>query len=247
MNVQLPTTHSSPVVQLSTFAFYVKNVIRQRGLQRLAGRGQLLGTGMAFPWAIFVGADLATGDVVEDLKLGQELGQRGHGPLLVEQALVVSDAETDRNTLSQRRRWEGGFLRNALRVAPSLLAQNIMHADWRGTWAAINLMIPPVALLVLLDLVGLTLGGTATWLLGANGWPVLFLATYLVMAFIAIGVAWRTGGSKFVTVGVLVRAPLYIAWKIPMYLGFARAGSPEEWQRTDRETQVHRSPDGLSQ
>ena len=248
MNLQLPATGSSPVVQLSTFAFFVKNVIRQRGLQRLSGRGQLLGTGMAFPWSIFDRADLATGDIVEDLKLGQELGRQGHGPLFVEQARVFSDAETDRNTISQRRRWEGGFLRNALRVGPSFLVQSLARADWRGAWSAINLMIPPVALLVILDVAALGIGGAVTWLTGASNWPLLVLAGLLAAAFVAVAMAWLAGGSQFVSAGALARAPLYVLWKIPMYLGFVRAGAPPEWQRTERAgAEVPGGDDGLPQ
>src|SRR5581483_1952186 len=58
-NLQEPGSGASPAVQLSTFAFFIKNVIRQRALQRLAGRAHLLGTGMALPWAIFEQAQLA--------------------------------------------------------------------------------------------------------------------------------------------------------------------------------------------
>src|SRR5206468_3971423 len=59
-NLQKPAPAASPAVQLSTFAFFIKNVIRQRALERLARRAHLLGTGMALPWPMFVGADLAS-------------------------------------------------------------------------------------------------------------------------------------------------------------------------------------------
>ena len=47
------------MVQLSSFAFLVKNLVRQRGLQRIAGKVHLTGTGMALPWRLFDQADLA--------------------------------------------------------------------------------------------------------------------------------------------------------------------------------------------
>jgi cellulose synthase/poly-beta-1,6-N-acetylglucosamine synthase-like glycosyltransferase len=233
-NIQLPAPDSSPAVQLSTFAFFIKNVIRQRALQRIAGRAQLLGTGMAFPWPIFAQAALATGHIVEDLKLGQELAAIGHPPLLVEEATIWSDAETDANTLSQRRRWEGGFLQNAIRVAPGILLRSLAQADARSMWAAISLMIPPVALLVLLDLVLLGVGGAATWLSGASPWPLLILAGMLAFAGLALALVWRTGGSRFVSWQGLARVPLYLAWKLPLYLGLASRGAPKQWTRTRR-------------
>jgi len=34
--------------------------------------------------------------------------------------------------------------------------------------------------------------------------------------------------------GVLVRIPLYVLWKVPLYLGLARRGAPTDWLRTGR-------------
>jgi hypothetical protein len=30
----------------------------------------------------------------------------------------------------------------------------------------------------------------------------------------------------------LARIPLYLIWKLPLYLGLARRGAPKEWLRT---------------
>jgi hypothetical protein len=46
--------------------------------------------------------------------------------------------------------------------------------------------------------------------------------------------AWLCEGRRFVSLGVLARIPLYVLWKLPMYLGFARRGAPDEWLRTGR-------------
>ena len=232
--IQQPGNDSSPAVQVSTFAFFIKNVVRQRALQRLAKRAHLVGSGMAFPWAVFSRAELATSNIVEDLKLGQELADAGHAPLFVEQATVWSAAETERNTLSQRRRWEGGYLQNAVCVAPSFLVKAAIRGDERGLWAAINLMIPPISLLMFLDLVALALAGLAWWLAGAGAWPGLILAATVLLAGAALALAWLAGGSKFVTIGGLARVPFYLLWKLPLYLGFARGGVPKEWLRTNR-------------
>jgi len=244
-NVQQPGPYSSAAVQLSTFAFFVKNVIRHRGLQRLAGSGQLLGTGMAFPWDVFQKADIANDEIVEDLKLSLELSRQGHGVMFVEQARVSSAAETDQNTLSQRSRWEGGFLRNAIRTGPSLLVRSLGRADWRGSWAALNLLIPPLALLVMVDIVALGLSGALTLWWGAGAWPVLLLVGLLILAGVAIMSAWQAGGSQFVTTRSLIRIPVYMLWKIPLYLGFARSGAPKEWVRTSRKESIgqHTSDD----
>jgi cellulose synthase/poly-beta-1,6-N-acetylglucosamine synthase-like glycosyltransferase len=233
-NLQASSSKSSPAVRLSTFAFFIKNVIRQRALQRLAGRVHLLGTGMALPWKIFAAAELATGDIVEDLKLGQDLFEAGYPPIFVEGATIWSNAETETNTLSQRRRWEGGFLRIAVRTGPTMLVRSLRRGDLRGLWAAANIMIPPFAMLLMLDLAALGLSVTLTWLAGGAWWPVWLLAAIVMLAGVGLSLAWAAGGSRFVGLGDLARAPLYLAWKLPVYLGFVRRGAPRDWKRTDR-------------
>lgn len=233
--LQVPAIRSAPTVQLSTFAFFIKNVIRERAVQRLAGRTHLLGTGMALPWGIFDRADLATADIVEDLKLGQELAETGHAPLFVEEAAVWSSAETKAGTLSQRTRWEGGFLRHALQSGPPMLLRSLVSGDARSLWAAINVLTPPFALLLLLDFTLLVFATATTWLTDAQLWPVLLLGGSVLLAGVGLGAAWARGGARFVNLAALACAPFYVVWKIPIYLRFAREGAPKEWTRTARE------------
>jgi cellulose synthase/poly-beta-1,6-N-acetylglucosamine synthase-like glycosyltransferase len=234
-NLQTPGRTASPAVQLSTFAFYIKNVVRQRALQRIAGRVHLLGTGMALPWAAFAQTNLATDHIVEDLKMGLELADAGHRPLFIEDGTVWSGAETESNTLAQRRRWEGGFLQNALRTGPKMLLRSAGRGDALGTWAALDVLIPPFALLLILDIVALTLAALAAWLTGAAEWPLLVLGGSVALAGAGLILAWINGGSRFVSLTSLARAPFYLLWKLPLYLGLIRRGAPKEWLRTNRE------------
>jgi len=227
-----PVPNASPPVQISTFAFFIRNVIRQRALQRLAGRVHLLGTGMALPWAAFDREELATGDIVEDLRMGIELADQGSPPLFVESAEVWSAPETAGNTLIQRRRWEGGFLAHALGSGPRMLVKSIGRRDPRAFWAAIDLMVPPLALLIMLDVAAMVLGAGLIWLAQANAWPLIVLAGALLVAGAALAGAWLGGGSRFVSLWGLACIPFYLVWKLPIYLGFARRGAPREWLRT---------------
>ena len=227
-----PVPDGSPPVQISTFAFFIRNVIRQRGLQRMIGRVHLLGTGMAFPWSAFDRDGLATDDIVEDLRMGLELADAGRPPLFVESAEVWSAPESAGNTLVQRRRWEGGFLAHALTSGPKMLARSISRADPRGLWAALDVMVPPLALLVMLDIAAVTVGAGLTWLAGVSAVPVMLLAGALVLAGAALAAAWLSGGSRFVSLRGLMSVPLYLVWKLPLYVGLAKRGAPKEWLRT---------------
>lgn len=227
-----PERDAAPMVQVSNFAFAIKNLVRQRGLQRLAGRVNLTGTGMAFPWPVFRDAPLATDDIVEDLALGLELAQRGTPPHFAAQATVWSAASSAEGTLKQRTRWEGGFLATSKRHALPTIAAGLRAGDWRTVWAGLSLAVPPLTLLLLLDVAGLGTLAVLT-LMGAAVWPALLLGALLLLALLALVAAWARVGRPFLSGAAAARLPLYILWKIPLYLGLARK-RPTDWLRAGR-------------
>jgi cellulose synthase/poly-beta-1,6-N-acetylglucosamine synthase-like glycosyltransferase len=233
VNLLSPDLGAAPMVQISCFAFMIKNLIRQRGLQRLADRAHLTGTGMALPWPLFAGANLGGSNIVEDLALGLDLAQGSGRPMLVPAATVWSPAASASGTLVQRKRWEGGYLATALRLAPAAFKTSLMRADLHGLCAALDLSIPPLALLVLLNTAALVLALLAA-LAGGALWPALLQAALGGLAFLAIVLAWIIEGRKFASPMTLLQLPFYVLWKLPMYLGLVRRGAPKEWLRTGR-------------
>src|SRR5207248_11095804 len=184
INLLAPDLRAGPLVQLSSFGFMVKNLIRQRALQRLADRAHLTGTGMALPWLIFERANLGGANIVEDLALGLELADRAAPPMLVEEATVWSPAASATGTLTQRRRWEGGFLATMLTTAPAALMRSLRCGDPRDICAALDLCIPPLALLVILNAVLLLLALVGV-LAGGAAWPVLVQIAVGIVAAVA--------------------------------------------------------------
>ena len=234
INLLRPNRQSSPLVQLSTFGFMLKNLVRQRGLQWLAGRVHLTGTGMAIPFPLFRASAQTRSSIVEDLALGLELAAAGHSSMLVSNALVWSESSTEQGTLVQRRRWEGGFLSTALRWGLREAVGGVAKGKIRTILAGLDLMVPPLALFAILNVLALAAGAISTFILGGAWWPVIVQMVLLAIAFLAILVAWMREGRDFISLGVLARLPLYVLWKLPMYLGFARRGAPKEWLRTGR-------------
>jgi cellulose synthase/poly-beta-1,6-N-acetylglucosamine synthase-like glycosyltransferase len=227
INLLHPDRTASPLVQLSSFAFMLKNLVRQRGLQRLAGRVHLTGTGMAMPFSLFRASAHVRSSIVEDLALGLDLADQGHPPQLVEDAFVWSGGSTEQGTLIQRRRWEGGFLATAVRYGlKATLGGNII--------AGLDLLVPPLALFAALSLAALVIATFLTLAFDLAWWPIIVQASLLAVAGFAVFLAWLREGRRFVSLGVLARVPLYILWKLPMYFGLARRGAPGEWLRTGR-------------
>lgn len=233
VNLIAPDLTAPPMVQISSFAMVVKNLYRSRGMQRLGGAALLTGTGMAFPWPLFATADLATGSIVEDLSLGIEMTRAGRAPGLVEGAQVRSAPAAMDVALQQRRRWEHGFLDTLRRRALPLLASGIARKSRAEALLGLHLMVPPLALLLLLAIAVLALCTGFVWL-GASALPAAILAALLTIVLGLVAVAWMLGGRAFLSGSALLRAPLYILWKVPIYLGFLR--KPEaSWTRTPRQ------------
>jgi hypothetical protein len=81
------------------------------------------------------------------------------------------------------------------------------------------------------------LGLLLAWLLvlaGGAVWPVIAQIAVGLLASFAVLLAWLKEGRRFASAGTLVRLPLYVLWKLPMYVGLARRGAPKDWLRTGR-------------
>jgi cellulose synthase/poly-beta-1,6-N-acetylglucosamine synthase-like glycosyltransferase len=210
----------------------IKNLVRARGLYRLGGGITLFGTGMAFPWRIFAQAELATSKTVEDLHLAVLLAGQGTRVHFCEGLRVTSAAAELRDSLDQRRRWEHGFLTNALRHAVPLLLRGLWRRSRHHLFLGAHLLVPPLALLFLVASAALVPAILLAASSGTAG-PALVLAGALVFAMTLIGIAWYREGRAILGLLTVVRAPLYVLWKIPLYLGFV-SSRQTEWNRTRR-------------
>ncbi|GAA0482218.1 glycosyltransferase family 2 protein [Parasphingorhabdus litoris] len=221
-----------PVVQISNFAMLVKNLVRQRGMTRLGGAALLTGTGMAFPWSVFATVPLANSHLAEDLALGITVTQQGRTPLFLESASVSSEAAAEEDTLVQRTRWEHGFLTTAKRDAIPLVISGLRRISRPEFFLGLHLLVPLLALLMATGIFMLLLLAGATYL-GATPLPFLLLLGMFSLAILMTVIIWLMEGRRVLTFGALMRIPLYILWKIPVYLNFMR-GSETRWIRTRR-------------
>ncbi|QIK79112.1 glycosyltransferase family 2 protein [Sphingomonas piscis] len=229
-----PCRTKSPMVQISTFAFLLKNLVRQRGLQRLTGGVHLTGTGMSVPWNQFEIADLATSSIVEDLRFGIEMSEAGAPPQLIQSSYVWSGHADVGDTLAQRSRWEGGFLTIARVAGPRMLISGIRRLSIPMTLRGLDLFVPPLALLAAMNAVVLLLTTFIT-VLDLSSWtPPAILASLGLLMTVAMIVVWWREGRDFIGVAALLSLPVYALWKVPMYAGLLKKGAPQEWLRTPR-------------
>ncbi|MCL6730127.1 glycosyltransferase family 2 protein [Sphingomonas hankyongi] len=233
LNLIERTVGSSPLVAISSFAFLVKNLVRQRGLARLGAPGILQGTGMAFPWPLFASVPLATGDIVEDLNMGQALLREGKDIVWTEAGQVTSMPASQKATMTQRTRWEHGFLSSAIVNAPALLRAAVEQRRLALVISALDLFVPPIALLVMVLIIG-SAAAAAFGIAAGDFAPFAIITVSLGAIVFAVLLAWFAEGRKIVSLKALLAAPLYIVWKLPIYLKLLGARQ-KGWVRTARE------------
>jgi cellulose synthase/poly-beta-1,6-N-acetylglucosamine synthase-like glycosyltransferase len=236
-----PPPQASPRDLLSALAFQFKNQVRPLGLHGLGMGGGpclLTGTGMAFPWATLAGdgdtgAELATGNIVEDMKLGLDLARAGHAPMLCPEALVSGILPGgDAAARTQRQRWEHGHLHTLLVEAPRLLTRGLLTFRWSLLLLGLELLVPPLSLLVAAWGVGMVLAAGAGW--WGLGWvPVLILAAAGGLMGLGLLAGWARFARKRIPGRVILLTPFYILWKIPMYAAFL-VRRQRTWVRTAR-------------
>ncbi|MHC8332728.1 glycosyltransferase family 2 protein [Pseudomonas sp. LB3P25] len=221
-------------VQLAEFAWCVKNRVRPQGWSRLGLPCPLMGSGMAFVWKDLALVDLASGHLVEDLKMGLDFCRSGKPPLFCPDALVTSYfARSEEGLSTQRRRWEHGHLGVILGDAPKLVVEAIGRRNASLLAMTVDLLVPPLALLTLV------LGATfaLSWLvflLGGALAPALIASAGVVLLSVTVLLAWSHFGRGIISFSTLLYAPFYAIKKIPLYIGFVLKRQVE-WVRSKRD------------
>lgn len=220
--------------RIAEFAWLVKNHVRALGFYRLALPCQLMGTGMAFPWAVISTAALASGHIVEDLKLGIDLARAGAPALFCPEARVTSYfPATAEGITGQRTRWEHGHLGVILSAAPRLFLEALRRRDRNLFALALDLCVPPLALLMLLVL-SVFVGSAVFFVATKLALPLWLAAMSLVMLGLSVLLSWGRYGRKVISLASLAYAPFYVLWKIPIYLKFL-VRRQAEWVRSRRD------------
>jgi cellulose synthase/poly-beta-1,6-N-acetylglucosamine synthase-like glycosyltransferase len=223
--------------RLAEFAWLVKNQVRALGYLQLGLPCQLMGTGMAFTWSQVSQAKLATGQLVEDMQLGIDLARSGMPPLFCPQALVTSVFPSAAEGLqTQRTRWEHGHLGVILTQVPRLLWQALTTGNGALLAMALDLCVPPLALLTLLT-VGTLTASCATAIFGGGALPVLLAAMAITMLGLAVMLAWWNFGRGVISLKQLCHVPLYVLAKLPLYFYFL-VKRQSVWVRSKRDGEL---------
>lgn len=229
VNLLDPPSDASAGARISSFAFFFKNYVRPRGMDRLGLPCLLYGTGMALPWSVLQTAQLAHGDITEDIRLSVDLALHGATTSFATNAHVRGVLPSgSAAAAAQRRRWEHGHLGTILRCVPRLMFAGILRRRFDLFGLAFHLGVPPLAFLFLINVSWLSIllvtrqNQLAVWHvcgIGAAGGAIL--------------ASWFRFGRDRLPARDLLTFPWYVAKKIPLYIAFA-FGRQRNWVRTDR-------------
>ncbi|MDP3088409.1 MAG: glycosyltransferase family 2 protein [Methylotenera sp.] len=221
-------------VKMAAFAWLFKNKVRALGYANLGLPCQLMGTGMAFPWKALSKVNVASGEIVEDLKLGLNLAKLNTPPLFCVDVMVESKFPESESGLNvQRTRWEHGHLAMMIKAAPGLIMDALKSKNFNLFAMVLDMIVPPLALLAMMIFL---------YLLISIGWFYVFAGKYPLMLALSISIffgvavfgAWLKFGRDVISLVGLLYVPFYVLRKIPLYLKFI-LNRQVEWVRSNRD------------
>lgn len=232
--IEQPATQSLKG-SVSAFAIKVKNFVRPLGLQRLGAPCLLTGTGIALPWRSAIAVNVASSHIVEDMKWGLDLALHGHCPTFLPEAKVISRLPNeDQAAKVQRTRWEHGHLQILTTYTSKLLWQGLRQGNLGLLALGLELSILPLSLLVM-TWIGLWIATLGMALALGRYLPLQISTLAGINLFSAVFLAWVNYGRSDLNLMQLVRVPLYILWKIPVYILFVLRPQ-KQWVRTQRDS-----------
>lgn len=245
---------ASSKLKISEFAVFIKNIIRPLGLAKLGGSVPITGSGFAIPAVMFESISLASGEIVEDMKLGLDLVLMNQQVKFAFAAKIMSELPTQAiATQTQRARWEHGHIGMVLRYAPQLLVhafktlaapkkQTAPQADQTknikpkpGVTAlitALDLCILPFVLLLLVSSCLAVLLAVIAWLMGL---PLIIVAIVGLKVCVMLGLlkANQLNESSRLVASDVAGVFSYVLAKVGLYKALA-AGKRSGWQKTQR-------------
>jgi cellulose synthase/poly-beta-1,6-N-acetylglucosamine synthase-like glycosyltransferase len=228
-----PAAVSRPEFQVAALAFFIKNVVRPSGLARLGFPCFLNGSGMAFPIGIVQSVNWGNDKIAEDCWSTVDIALAGHLPGFCEDSRISSRLpEHSRALVTQRTRWIHGHLATMFGQAPRLVASGIGHLRPGLLVLALDLLVPPFSLLILLWLAGMGIAVLAG-LTRATWGPAVFLAVCGLVATVLLAViAGRFGDAGLWE--LLVAAPRFLSSRIRLLVMFVLRRE-RQWVATSRD------------
>jgi cellulose synthase/poly-beta-1,6-N-acetylglucosamine synthase-like glycosyltransferase len=223
-------SETSTSASLRSIGFELMHYVRPLGKRAFGGSCGLKGNGMAFDARLMAKLGWESFSVTEDAEQHVRLLDRGYSVRFAPDAIVLSEMPTTlRASRKQNLRWEAGRLATARRSIPQLLLAAVRQRSLAPLDASFELAMPPISILVLAG-VGVAAAGMA---LGSLALAACGIASLAALALHVIG-GLLLVRAPLSTWRALLVAPVYVVWKLGVYLAALFGSGSREWVRTGR-------------
>lgn len=223
--------------RLMTCALALAHIVKPLGRERLGLSDGLKGNGMCFAREVVETVPWSGESITEDIEYTLRLCRAGYRVAFLPETAVWAQMPTSgAQSVSQRKRWEGGRYRLLFTVAPQLLREGWAKRSRILRDRAAELIIPPFAemfavpLLLLLVCGAAALGLHWSW---AAGLMWAWAGVLLLQAGYLFGGMWVAKVPASIALSALC-APGYIVWKFGVYAIMIASRSAGGWKRTER-------------
>jgi 1,2-diacylglycerol 3-beta-glucosyltransferase len=218
---------------LTTAGFAMINQLRPMGRNALGCTTELNGNGMAFRAQLLLDHGWTAHSVVEDIEMAVQLLLKGHMVSINPDAHVWAEMATTRHQATpQRRRWEGGRFQIMAMYLPRLFQRFMTTGNVRHLDAFLNLLIPPLTLLVFAQLACLALA-----MLLFHAWIPWLAACLAITAIHVLAGLYIIRAPAKVWL-YLAAAPIFLLWKVLIYAGLLVRPRQTQWVRTERNAEI---------
>ncbi len=205
------------------------------GLSYLGGSVPITGSGFAVPYVFLTQVKLASGEIVEDMKLGIDLLFAGHktsfSPSLCNSSVLPVGDEVAN---VQRERWEHGHLSMIFKYVPQLLTKGLGQGSPAILLTALDMCILPLTLLVVVNFCLLIMCFLLALLLGMSFLLTKLVALSLVSIFTALIIANMTAVKAYINMSDLWGLVNFVLSKVAVYRAVLM-GKKSGWVKTHRD------------
>ncbi|BCD98057.1 glycosyltransferase family 2 protein [Marinagarivorans cellulosilyticus] len=220
--------------KVSEFAIYIKNHVRPAGLASLGGSVPITGSGFAVPFHLLRRVSLASGEIVEDMKLGVDLMLQGYGTAFCPQATIRSLLPLTQDVADgQRKRWEHGHLSVIARYFPRLFSRGLFRANTKLIFTALDFSVLPLVFLLAVN--SLLLLFFLLFAVLLNSWvPFLIILGAQLFVLLSLFVANVFSRPRYLKITDAFYALRFIAGKVTVYTALV-SGKKSSWVKTQRD------------
>jgi 1,2-diacylglycerol 3-beta-glucosyltransferase len=190
----------------------------------------LKGNGMCFAAGVLDRFGWGSVGLAEDVELHLSLVRHGVRTDFAPEAVVKADMpSTAEDARSQNLRWEAGRLQAVKRDVAPMLIGGILRGRPMAIDAAVEQLIPPLSVAVSGAVACAMLGAvmSSPAIVATASFAALGFATHFVLGLVAVRAPARVYRA-------LLGAPMYVLWKLALYVQAIATPASQPWVRTRR-------------